>query len=356
MQIPPKVVIKCLVYNHEPFLRDCLDGFVRQQTNFPFKAVVHDDCSTDGSAAIIQEYAEKYPDIIVPIYEKENQYSKRDGSLSRIMDAATQKYENSYFATCEGDDYWIDAQKLQNQVDYMDAHPECTMCCTNASVSIEEKQYSMQRISAAYPQKSGLLTPEDIITNDGNYITTCTILYRSELKADMPEEARKCWVGDYPLQIFAALKGKVYYDNTITAVYRYLSPGSWTSNMKKTTRCPLPMNLSIVRMLQALSEYSQGKHAKSFVKAQCRVTRCLLLAYPESQQEILSKLGWAILYQRVVPHVDIKTNFNFFIRKLLVWPYYPFEQAELATLPIRRYLRIFRKLIKYIQHKFSLSD
>jgi glycosyltransferase involved in cell wall biosynthesis len=65
-----------LVYNHEPFLRQCLDGFVMQKTNFKFEAIVHDDCSTDGSADIIREYADKYPDIIKPIYEKENQYSK----------------------------------------------------------------------------------------------------------------------------------------------------------------------------------------------------------------------------------------------------------------------------------------
>ena len=70
------VAIKCTVYNHEPYLRDCLEGFVMQKTNFRFVAIVHDDASTDGSAAIIREYEEKYPDIIKPIYEIENQYRK----------------------------------------------------------------------------------------------------------------------------------------------------------------------------------------------------------------------------------------------------------------------------------------
>ncbi len=81
------VSIKCLVYNHAPYLRQCLDGFVMQKTNFKFEAIVHDDCSTDGSQEIIKEYAAKYPDIIKPIYETENQYSKHDGSLRRIIDA-----------------------------------------------------------------------------------------------------------------------------------------------------------------------------------------------------------------------------------------------------------------------------
>ena len=80
MSTVPLVTIRCITYNHEPFIRRCLDGFVMQKTNFPFEAVVHDDASTDGTADIIREYAEKYPHIIKPIYEKENLWSKRDSS------------------------------------------------------------------------------------------------------------------------------------------------------------------------------------------------------------------------------------------------------------------------------------
>ena len=125
----PLVVIKCLVYNHEPYLRDCLEGFVMQQTNFPYVAIVHDDASTDNSALIIREYAEKYPDIIKPIYETENQYSKQDGSLGRIMSAAIDATGAKYVAMCEGDDYWTDPLKLQKQVDFMEANPEYVLCC-----------------------------------------------------------------------------------------------------------------------------------------------------------------------------------------------------------------------------------
>ena len=82
-----------------------------QKTNFRFEAIVHDDASTDGTATIIKEYAEKYPDIIKPILETENQYSKHDGSLRRIVDEAC--LGGKYVAWCEGDDYWIDALKLQ---------------------------------------------------------------------------------------------------------------------------------------------------------------------------------------------------------------------------------------------------
>ena len=115
------VSIRCLTYNHEPYIRQCLEGFIMHKTNFRFEAVVHDDASTDGTVAIIREYAEKYPNIIKPIYEIENQYSKHDGSLGKIMNAAC---TGKYIAMCEGDDYWIDPLKLQKQVDFLESHSD----------------------------------------------------------------------------------------------------------------------------------------------------------------------------------------------------------------------------------------
>ena len=129
------VSIKCAVYNHEPYLRQCLEGFVMQKTNFRFEAIVHDDASTDGSAAIIREYADKYPEIIKPIYETENQYSKHDGTLSMIIDSAC---KGKYIAMCEGDDYWIDPLKLQKQVDFMEEHLDYTLSCHRYKIYDEQ--------------------------------------------------------------------------------------------------------------------------------------------------------------------------------------------------------------------------
>lgn len=122
---PLMVSIKCLAYNHGKFIRETLEGFVMQKTNFRFEAIVHDDASTDNTAKIIREYAEKYPDIIKPIYENENQYSKKDDSLTRIMHNAC---KGKYIAICEGDDYWTDPYKLQKQVDFLESHPEYVIC------------------------------------------------------------------------------------------------------------------------------------------------------------------------------------------------------------------------------------
>jgi len=98
-----------------------------QKTNFRFEAIVHDDASTDGTQDIIREYADKYPDIIKPIFETENQYSKHDGSLRRIMNSAIPQ-SVKYIAICEGDDYWTDPYKLQKQVSFLESHPDYVIC------------------------------------------------------------------------------------------------------------------------------------------------------------------------------------------------------------------------------------
>lgn len=123
MNKPLKLSVFCPVYNHEPYLRQCLDGIVMQKTNFAFEVIVHDDVSTDKSVAIIREYAEKYPDIIKPIYETTNVYSV--GKLDEVLNKAS---SGEYVAICEGDDYWTDPNKLQKQVDFLEIHPEYVAC------------------------------------------------------------------------------------------------------------------------------------------------------------------------------------------------------------------------------------
>ncbi len=112
------VSIVCDAYNHEKYIADALEGFVMQKTNFAFEILVHDDASTDRTAEIIRDYEKRYPNLIKPIYETENQYSKQDGSLERIQFG---RVKGKYTAMCEGDDYWTDPLKLQKQFDAMES-------------------------------------------------------------------------------------------------------------------------------------------------------------------------------------------------------------------------------------------
>ena len=118
----PKVSVFCVTYNHSGFLKQTLEGFVTQKTNFPFEVIIGDDCSTDGAKKIIEEYASKYPNIIKPIYHDYN-----TGSYQNVLDVA-RACTGEYVAMCDGDDYWIDENKLQKQVDFMDTHKNCNLC------------------------------------------------------------------------------------------------------------------------------------------------------------------------------------------------------------------------------------
>ena len=123
----PIVTVWCLAYNQKDFIRDALEGFVMQKTTFPFEVIVHDDASTDGTTAIVQEYARQYPEIIKPVIETENQWQK--GGLKYIIHIMNEKYRNGkYIAFCEGDDYWTIPDKLQRQIDFLENHPEYSVC------------------------------------------------------------------------------------------------------------------------------------------------------------------------------------------------------------------------------------
>lgn len=217
------VSINCLVYNHEPYIRQCLEGFVMQKTNFRFEAIVHDDASTDGSAAIIREYAEKYPDIIKPILETENQYSKHDGSLRRIMEDAC---KGKYIAICEGDDYWIDPNKLQKQYDLMETHPDFSLCF-HADYTLYP---SGKKVLHKPKEIKSIYYPKDIILGGGGFMATNSMFYRRKYINDnsLPDYFKHCPVGDMPMMLFLVSKGSFGYINDVMSVYRYASLGSWT--------------------------------------------------------------------------------------------------------------------------------
>ena len=214
----PLVSIRCLVYNHEPYLRQCLDGFVMQQTDFPFEAIVHDDASTDGSAAIIREYAEKYPHIIKPVYETENQYSKHDGSLARVMDAAMHP-NSKYVALCEGDDYWTDPHKLQMQVDIMEGDSEVGLVHTLAKVFDQQAQRFLPEMWGQ-PIES---FEDELFANKPVTLTVCfrkdLFIRYNEFRKVLPKNWR---MGDYPLFLFLSYHSKTIFINRPTGVYRLL--------------------------------------------------------------------------------------------------------------------------------------
>lgn len=123
----PLVSICCLTYNHGPFIGKCLDGFLMQQVDFPFEILIHDDASMDRTQEIIKEYQARYPEIIKPILQTENQYLKGVRGISLHFNFP--RAGGKYIALCEGDDYWTDLYKLQKQVDFLENNPNFSLTC-----------------------------------------------------------------------------------------------------------------------------------------------------------------------------------------------------------------------------------
>ncbi|MCQ2364517.1 MAG: glycosyltransferase [Akkermansia sp.] len=257
----PLIAVHSLVYNHEAYLHDYFRGLLMQQTNFPYIAIVHDDASTDGSADIIRAYAEKHPDIIKPIFESENLYSKDIGLLKRKMQEAAEAYGVKYIAVCEGDDYWNDPLKLQKQVDYMETHPDCYMTgCDVHFLTNEGEDVSRVRFKT-----SRRLSRYEAITKAG-YVYTVGTVYRRDLLEGCPAGVLNCHVGDYPRQIMAALKGYIYIFGEKMATYRYAMGNSWTATRLKNIDEAKKLRAwrSELIMLDEMNRISQGRYADLF--------------------------------------------------------------------------------------------
>jgi len=211
----PLVSISCITYNHEKYIEDALQGFLSQETDFPFEILIHDDASTDRTVNILREYEVKYPKLIKPIYQKENQYSRG------IKISATYQYPRAlgkYIAMCEGDDYWIDPYKLQKQVDFLEANPDYGMTYSKVIYFIQKKN--------KYDHYFGgdKETFEELLF--GNSVPTLTACFRLDLfqeyQQDIKPETRNWLMGDYPMWLYFAQKNKIKYENRVTGVYRVL--------------------------------------------------------------------------------------------------------------------------------------
>jgi glycosyltransferase involved in cell wall biosynthesis len=230
----PVVIIWCLAYNQKDFIRDALDGFVMQKSNFPYEVIVHDDCSTDGTTEIIQEYAKNYPDVIKPIIETENQWQK--GGLKHIIHLMNESYRcGKYLAFCEGDDYWTDPCKLQKQVDFLEAHPDYSMCFHSAKKKYETDAKAWIDCETIQDKD---YDATDIFINWT--VPTASVLCRKEAMDFYASLKRPERIQNYDIFIIlsCAMVGKLRGMHEQMSVYR-IQGGGLTYNKKALVRCTM---------------------------------------------------------------------------------------------------------------------
>lgn len=213
------VSICCLAYNHGPYIRQCLEGFVMQKTNFTFEVLIHDDASTDETAKIIKEFEDQHPILIKPIYQSENQFSK---GISPTFTYNFPRARGKYIALCEGDDYWTDPYKLQKQIDFLEANPEYGICAHRVQ-SVNEFDTSKNHIFPNNSQSQDYYIKQFI---QSNVVATCSLIFKKEYFNSKPWH-QKSPFGDLLLTL-TVLKNsnqKMYVLYDVMGVYRIHSGG-----------------------------------------------------------------------------------------------------------------------------------
>ncbi|MDD5889723.1 MAG: glycosyltransferase [Ruminococcus sp.] len=257
------VSILCTAYNHEKYIRQCLDGFVMQKTNFKFEVIVHDDASTDNTANIIREYEEKYPEIIKSICQKENQYSKR---VSITKNFTLPKASGKYIAICEGDDFWTDKYKLQKQVDTLENNPNCKCCvCTVRDANEDGSMMNTTHPSEVFD--SGILHTEDFLKlacKEYAFQTSSYLFLRSayiEYIEHTPKYKKVSPVGDWPILLYFSEIGDIYYIKDEMSCYRRNAIGSYTTSMISSTISKRKKyNKGLINMIESFDECTNQKY------------------------------------------------------------------------------------------------
>ncbi len=273
MEKRPLVSVCCLAYNHENTIAQAIEGVLSQKTNFDIEMIIHDDASTDQTAEIICEYVNKYPGIIRPIYQEVNQYH----NCNLAKEYVNPLVRGKYIAICEGDDYWTNPNKLQIQIDYMEAHPECAMTFH----AIEQLDTDGKTIDYYPMRESGIVPTELVIKRGGLFCPSVSLVIRSDVCMKWPKFRVKAKIYDYPIQILSALEGSIYYIHEKMGVYRYASAGSWTQEREKKTDFFHIQNE--IEWLGMFDEYSNGEYVDAI---NFQIARLWLAEYKKNLDSI----------------------------------------------------------------------
>ncbi|WP_294506119.1 glycosyltransferase [uncultured Victivallis sp.] len=322
MSETPLVSVVSLAYNHAKFIREMLESVVTQKTDFPFELLVHDDASTDGTAEIIREYEAKYPEIVKPIYQTENQWRK-PGHTSKLF--IYPKIRGKYVAFCDGDDYWTSPDKLQKQVDFLEAHPDYSMCFHPVEIRWEGDERPPEIFpSPGFRFHKKSLTFRDLKKH--NFIQTNSVMYRWRFHRDplslIPDRVMP---GDHFLHLLHAAVGKIGFLDETMSVYRKHSGGIW-HDARRSDEFYLQMGILMMNFhTEAMKQFP---------------TRCNRLAEVAACRILADRMVRAALVQKAFDRLRILAD---------TYPEYYRRAIEKGQTGLKREelrLKIFRYILK----------
>lgn len=262
-----KVSVCVVTYNHAPYIRECLDNILMQETNFLFEVLVNDDCSTDGTTEIIREYENKNPDIIKPIYHDENMYNRHIGYYPNILFPMAR---GKYIACCDGDDYWTDNKKLQKQFDIMEQNPQYSLCHHRYSILANGR---VKDVNLDLPPVQNLIEAAETAR-----IQTTAMFFRKPTESLRPNNFKHQY---HIYQFFWAIRlaefGDIYYINESMSIARSHEGGIYNgSNLCKK------FQMSIGNIINMIDWYSYGNSKPKVVLVLKRRAKRRALSYLRS--------------------------------------------------------------------------
>jgi glycosyltransferase involved in cell wall biosynthesis len=236
-----KLSVMIITYNHERFIAQALESVLAQRVNFDYEIVIGEDSSTDGTRAIVMDFHRRYPERIFPQLRNRNLGAMQN--LRETLGAC----RGQYLALLEGDDYWTNDQKLHKQVDFLDAHPDCALCCHRVRFLDEQSMETYPGVEVFPSFRAGSYSIEDLLK--GNFVMTCSTVLRRDLIGPIPGWFSKMKLGDWPLFAFVARHGSIELMDEIMADYRVHAGGIWTA-MPQASRVKAG-----IQMLKALDRH-----------------------------------------------------------------------------------------------------
>ena len=250
MNSQPVVSVPLITYNHEPHIAQALESVLMQKTHFPIEIVVGEDCSTDKTREIVVEYQNRYPHLIRALLPERNQGPFRN------VTATLNACRGTYIAALEGDDYWTSADKLQRQVDFFEAHPDCAICFHKVLVIDDTGREAPRTIPL---ESKPISTLEDLLP--GNFIPSCSAIWRNGLFAALPEWVEEVKFSDWVIHVLNAEHGNIGFIDDCMAVYRLHAGGTWSTQswQQVMTRW--------ITAYERMNEYFGGRYNPIFKRA-----------------------------------------------------------------------------------------
>jgi len=315
----PLVSISLVTYNQEAYIRDAIESCLMQQVNFKYELIIHDDASSDNTPQIINKYAKNYPEIIIPILQSENRFSK---GLEVNASFTIPQARGKYIAFLEGDDYWTDPLKLKTQIELLESKPDIAMCFTATKHIFPNS--SKKPTYKRYRKHDAICSIKDIILLGGRLVDMGSAVVRRSIFDHVPEWYYYAQIWDLTVPLLSLLNGKIHYINKVTSVYRYNVSGSWTQNNVKNLerrRNNTKKSINATDGFDKTTNYKYHKHIQR--KHNPMVVEVLLLSNNRDDD-------FDNLYSRLTSTAKLEYKIFRFLGSFRLWQVYRHAKRQLT--------------------------